>query len=71
MKLTKAKAASLAVIFLLYYIYMNSMRKVMIPQSSIMVPVILMFVFFLQCIVVTLRLLYVAIWMWLNVFPGS
>ena len=47
MKLTKAKAASLAVIFLLYYIYMNSMRKVMIPQSSIMVPVILMFVFFL------------------------
>lgn len=46
MKLTKAKAASLTVFLLLYYIYMNGMRKIMIPQSAITIPVILAVVLF-------------------------
>ena len=44
MKLTKNKICSMAVFLLIYYIYMNSLRRIMIPISAISIPAILIFV---------------------------
>lgn len=41
--ISKEKTISFSVFLLLYYIYMNSIRKVMIPMSSITIPIILVF----------------------------
>lgn len=41
MQLTKKNRTILSVFLLLYYIYMNSVRKVMIPMDTIVVPVML------------------------------
>ncbi len=48
MRQSLKKMTSVAVFLLLYYIYMNSIRKVMIPKSGIVVPAILMFTVFVS-----------------------
>lgn len=42
MKLSLKKMTSVVVFLLLYYIYVNSVRKIMIPMSGIVVPIILL-----------------------------
>ena len=47
MKLSTERLYSIATFLLLYYCYLNSVRKVMIPMSSVVVPLILFFVLYI------------------------
>lgn len=47
MKLSSEKLYSIATFLLLYYCYLNSVRKIMIPMSSVVVPLILAIVLYI------------------------